>query len=163
MAEIQSQPSDESGATTHCSESQPVAPIIPSDCIKHVYLNNDMITTFTERQGDKTDSNSESKSVQEEESEQYTLNCQQIGSRETTPAVGTAAKRGHSPSVAPKLDNYDRDEKQDQSKEEPSLEFRQNEGWFAKIWEYRSYQPLDILIVSIFFMNATEIKHCIHF
>lgn len=149
VAEIQSQPSDESGATAHCSESQPVAPIITSDCIKHVYFNNDMITTFTERLGDKTDSNSESKPV-EEESEQYTLNCQQIESRETTPVVGTAAKRGHSPSVAPRLDNYDRDEKQDQSKEEPSLEFRQNEGWLQRFGNTDHISHLTYLLCPYF-------------
>lgn len=137
MAEKRSQSSDRSGATAHDSDSQPVAAVSTSECLKSACFSNNAASPSPETLGDRTDSNSENKPV-ERESEQDTLICQQIGSREAAPAVGVAAKRGQSPDVAPRLSSYDGEEKRDQSKEEPSLELRQQEGWLRRFWKYRA-------------------------
>lgn len=127
MAEKRSQSSDRSGATAHGSDSQPAAHISTSDRLKPVSLNND--SASPETSGDRTDSEPEKKPV-EQESEQDTLIGQQLGSKEagSAPAVGAAAKRGQSPSLVPRQGSCDGEEKRDQSKEEPALELKQQEG-----------------------------------
>ena len=122
LAEKQNQTSERSGAITHGSESQLAAPISTSDCLK---LNNEMDSASPARLGDRTDS--------EQESEQDTLVCQQLGSRETVVAtVGMAAKQGPSPGVALRQGSCDGEEKRDQSKEEPSLKIKQQEGVLSR-------------------------------
>lgn len=129
---MRSSSSDRSGATPHGSDSQPAAPISTStsnsNSLKPACFSNEVASASRETAGDRTDSNSENKPV-EQNSEQDTLTRQQVGSREATPAAGTAASRGQSPGVAPRLGGYDGEEKRDQSKEEPPLELRQQEGW----------------------------------
>lgn len=127
--EKQTQSSDRSEASAPSNESQPAAPISTSDCLKPVDFSNEVDSASPARPGDRTDSEPEKKPV-EQESEQDTLICQQLGSKETAPAptVGTAAKQGLAPSVAQRQGSCDGEEKRDQSKEDPSLELKQQEG-----------------------------------
>lgn len=129
VAEKRSQSSDRSGATAHGSDSQPAAPISTSDRLKPVPLNNEVDFASPETSTDRTDSEPEKKPV-EQESEQDTRICQQRGSKEagSVPAVEAAAKCGQSPSLALRQGNCDGEEKRDQSKEEPALELKQQEG-----------------------------------
>lgn len=124
MAEKRSQSSDGSGATAHGSDSQPAAPVGTSDC-----FDNEAHSASLETVGDRTDSEPEKKPV-EQESEQDTLTRQQLESRETgpIPAAGVPAKRGESPGLSPRRGSCDGEEKRDQSKEEPPLELKQQEG-----------------------------------
>lgn len=124
MAEKLSQSSDGSRPTVHGSNSQSVAPVSTSERLKPVCFSNEVTTASPAMLGESVGCNSENKPV-EQESEQDTL----IGSGEAAAAVGAAAKKGHSPDVAPRLDSHYGEEKRDQSKEEPSLELRQQEGW----------------------------------
>lgn len=137
MAEMRSSSSDRSGATPHGSDSQPAAPISTSNSLKPACFGNEVASASGEMAGDRTDSNSENKPV-EQNSEQGPLIRQQIGSRDAAAAVGTAAKRGQSPGAAPRLGSYDGEEKRDQSKEEPPLELRQQEGGLRRVWERRA-------------------------
>lgn len=127
VAEKQNQSSDWSEAIAHGSESQTAAPISTSDCLKPVSLNSE-VQSAPEMLGDRTDSELEKRSV-EQESEQDPLICQQLGSGEAIPEppVGMAVKQGPSPSVAQNQSSCDGEEKRDQSKEEP-LEIKQQEG-----------------------------------
>lgn len=131
MAEKRSQSSDRSGATTHGIDSQPAAPIMTSDHLRPAGFNNEVDSTSPDTLGDRTDSEPEKKSA-EQESEQDTLICQQLGSREadslTAVGAGESAKQGQSISVAPRQGSCDEEEKRDQSKEEPPLEIKQQEG-----------------------------------
>ena len=129
MAEKRSQSSDRSGATAHGSDSQPAAPVGISDRLKPGGFDNEADSASPETLGDRTDSEPEKKPV-EQESEQDTLICQQLGSREvgSVPAAGVTAKRGQSPGLAPRQASCDGEEKRDQSKEEPPLELKQQEG-----------------------------------
>uniref|UniRef100_A0A671VD52 ubiquitinyl hydrolase 1 n=1 Tax=Sparus aurata TaxID=8175 RepID=A0A671VD52_SPAAU len=76
--------SDRSGATAHGSDGQPAAPISTSDRLKPVPLNNEVDLASPETSADRTDSEPEKKPV-EQESEQDTLICQQLGSKEAAP------------------------------------------------------------------------------
>lgn len=129
---MRSSSSDRSGASLHAGDSQPVAPTSTStsDSLKPACFSNEAASASRETAADRTDSGSENKPV-EQNSEQDTLIRQQTGSREAPPAAGTAAKRARSPGVAPGLGGYDGEEKRDQSKEEPPLELRQQEGWLG--------------------------------
>ncbi|XP_018534302.1 ubiquitin carboxyl-terminal hydrolase 19 isoform X2 [Lates calcarifer] len=128
VAEKQYQSSDRSGAISHGSESQPAAPISTSDCLKPVDFNNEVDSASPARLEDRTNSEPEKKPA-EQESEQDTLICQQLGSRETVPVptVGMTAKQGLSSGVDQRQGSCDEEEKRDQSKEEPSLEIKQQE------------------------------------
>lgn len=128
LAEKQNQSSDQSGATTHVSVSQPAAPVSTSDCVKPVAFNKEMNSTSPQRLGDRTDSEPAGKPV-EQESEQDPLICQQLGDMEVVPveAMGMPAKQSQPPGVAQTKSSCD-DEKRDQSKEEPLLEMKQLDG-----------------------------------
>ncbi|XP_012778509.2 ubiquitin carboxyl-terminal hydrolase 19 isoform X1 [Maylandia zebra] len=126
LAEKQNQSSDQSGATTHVSVSQPAAPVSTSDCVKPVAFNKEMNSTSPQRLGDRTDSEPAGKPV-EQESEQDPLICQQLGDMEVVPveAMGMPAKQSQPPGVAQTKSSCDDEEKRDQSKEEPLLEMKQ--------------------------------------
>lgn len=147
VAEKRSQSSDGSEATAHGSDSQPVAPVSTSNSLKPVCFSHEVASASPETPGDRTDSNSENKPV-EQNSEQDTLIPQQIGSSEAAPAVGAAVKQSQSPGVAPRLGSYDGEEKRDPSKEEPPLELRQQEGWLRRFWECRA--AVFVLKLSLF-------------
>ncbi|XP_056240703.1 ubiquitin carboxyl-terminal hydrolase 19 isoform X2 [Seriola aureovittata] len=156
VAEKQTQSSDRSGATAPGNESQPAAPISTSDCLKPVDFNSEVDSAYPARPGDRTDSEPEKKPV-EQESEQDTLICQQQGSKETVPAptVGMAAKQGPSPGVAQRQGSCDGEEKRDQSKEEPSLEIKQQEApepmvnlQFVKNDSYE--KGTDLMVVNVY-------------
>ncbi len=127
VSENRNQSSDRPGATAHGSDSQPAAPVSTTDCLKG--LNNEVDSASPETLGDRTESEPEKKPV-EQESEQDTLIHQHLGSREagSVPAVGVAAKQGQSPDPAQRQGSCDGEEKRDQSKEEPPLEMKQQEG-----------------------------------
>uniref|UniRef100_A0A7N8YJG7 ubiquitinyl hydrolase 1 n=1 Tax=Mastacembelus armatus TaxID=205130 RepID=A0A7N8YJG7_9TELE len=72
VAEKRSQPSDRYGATAHGSESQPAAPVNTGDCLTPITFSNDVDSASPEMSGDRTDSESEKKPV-EQELEQDTL------------------------------------------------------------------------------------------
>lgn len=129
VAEKQSQSSDRSGATAHGSDSQPAAPVSTTDCLKPVSFNNDVDSASLETLADRTDSEPEKKPL-EQESEQDTLIRQQLESKEagSISAVGVAGKQSQSPGLAQRQVSCDEEEKQDQSKEEPPLEMKQQEG-----------------------------------
>ncbi len=131
MTDKQSQSPERFGATTHGNSSQPAASNSTSDRFKPVCFNNEVDSTSPETLGERTDSEPEKKPV-EQESEQDSLICQQLESSEASsvPAVGVeiAAKRGQSHALASRQGSCDGEEKQDQSKEEPSLEIKQQEG-----------------------------------
>lgn len=130
VAEKRNESSDRSGATAHGSDSQPAAPVSTSDCLKPAGLGNESADSASpETLGDRTDSEPEKEPV-EQESERDTLICQQLGSRDTgsVPAAGVAAKQGQSPGQAQRRGSCDGEEKRDQSKEEPPLELKQQEG-----------------------------------
>lgn len=129
LAEKQNQSSDQSGATTHVSVSQPAAPVSTSDCVKPVAFNKEMNSTSPQRLGDRTDSEPAGKPV-EQESEQDPLICQQLGDMEVVPveAMGMPAKQSQPPGVAQTKSSCDDEEKRDQSKEEPLLEMKQLDG-----------------------------------
>lgn len=129
LAEKQNQSSDQSGATTHVSVSQPAAPVSTSDCVKPVVFNKEMNSTSPQRLGDRTDSEPAGKPV-EQESEQDPLICQQLGDMEVVPveAMGMPAKQSQPPGVAQRKSSCDDEEKRDQSKEEPLLEMKQLDG-----------------------------------
>ncbi|XP_031142111.1 ubiquitin carboxyl-terminal hydrolase 19 isoform X2 [Sander lucioperca] len=128
VAEKQSQSSDRSGATAHGSDSQPAAPVSTTDCLKPVSFNNDVDSASLETLADRTDSEPEKKPL-EQESEQDTLIRQQLESKEagSISAVGVAGKQSQSPGLAQRQVSCDEEEKQDQSKEEPPLEMKQQE------------------------------------
>lgn len=70
-----------------------------------------------------------------QDSEQDTLACQQSASRElaeAAAAVGVAPKCGQSAGGPLSSGSGDGEEKRDQSKEEPLLELRQQEGWWRR-------------------------------
>lgn len=138
MSEKRSQSSDRSGATAQGSDSQPAAPVSTTDCLKAVGLNNEVDSASPETLGDRTDSEPEKRPV-EQESEQDTLIHQHLGSREagSVPAVGVAAKQGQLPDPAQRQGSCDGEEKRDQSKEEPLLEMKQQEGQLRRFWECR--------------------------
>uniref|UniRef100_A0A665X721 ubiquitinyl hydrolase 1 n=1 Tax=Echeneis naucrates TaxID=173247 RepID=A0A665X721_ECHNA len=110
-------------------ESQPSTPISTRDCLKPLDLNNEVVTASPARPGDKADSEPVKKPV-ERELEQDTLICQQLGSKETVSAAtfGTPAKQGLVPGVDQRQASCEGEEKRDQSKEEPSLEIKQQEA-----------------------------------
>lgn len=145
---MRSSSSDRSEATPHGSDGQPAVPAGAGagSSLKPARLGNEAASASRETAGDRTDSNSENKPV-EQDSEQDTLIRQQIGSREAAPAVGTAAERGQSPGVAQRLGGYDGEEKRDQSKEEPPLELRPQEGWLRM---QRPCEPWIYLVCSLF-------------
>ncbi|XP_041801144.1 ubiquitin carboxyl-terminal hydrolase 19 isoform X2 [Chelmon rostratus] len=155
VAENQSQSSDRSGATAHDSDSLPAAPISTSEHLKPVDLNNE-VGSAPETLRDKTHSELE-KSRVEQESEQDTLICQPLGSREagSVPSVGVADKRGQSPGLAPRRGSCDGEEKRDQSKEEPPLELKQQEApepmvnlQFVKNDSYE--KGTDLMVVNVY-------------
>lgn len=132
VAEKRNQSSDGSGATAHGSDSQPAAPVSTGDqCLLEPVGFNDQgdSAASPETQGDRTDSEPE-KQPAVQESEQDTLIRQQLESREagSVSAVGPAAKRGPSPGPAQRQVSCDGEEKRDQSKEEPPLEMKPQEG-----------------------------------
>ncbi|XP_030278315.1 ubiquitin carboxyl-terminal hydrolase 19 isoform X3 [Sparus aurata] len=156
VAEKRSQSSDRSGATAHGSDGQPAAPISTSDRLKPVPLNNEVDLASPETSADRTDSEPEKKPV-EQESEQDTLICQQLGSKEagSVPAVGAAAKCGPSPSLALRQGCCEGEEKRDQSKEEPALELKQQEApepminlQFVKNDSYE--KGTDLMVVNVY-------------
>lgn len=112
-----------SETTAQSSESQPAAPVSTSDCLKPVGFNNQADSASPERQGDRTDSEPEKKPV-EQDLEQDTLIHQQLGSREASSAPAVAVE----PGLTQKQGSCDGEEKRDQSKEEPPLEMKQQEG-----------------------------------
>nr|XP_046251743.1 ubiquitin carboxyl-terminal hydrolase 19 isoform X2 [Scatophagus argus] len=154
LAEKRSQSSDMSGATAYGSDSQPAAPVSTSDRLKPVVFNR--AEDSPETCGDRTDSKPEKKPV-EQESEQDTLICQQLGSREagSVPAVEVAAKRSQSPGLASRLGSLDGEEKRDQSKEEPPLELKEQEApepmvnlQFVKNDSYE--KGTDLMVVNVY-------------
>ncbi|XP_044066779.1 ubiquitin carboxyl-terminal hydrolase 19 isoform X2 [Siniperca chuatsi] len=151
-AEKRNQSSDRSGATAHGSDSQPAAPVSTTDCHKAVGLDS----ASPEKLGDRTDSEPEKKPVGQE-SEQDSLIRQHLGSREagSVPAVGVAAKQGQSPYLAQRQGSCDGEEKQDQSKEEPPLEMKQQEApeqmvnlQFVKNDSYE--KGTDLMVVNVY-------------
>ncbi|XP_076596686.1 ubiquitin carboxyl-terminal hydrolase 19 isoform X2 [Chaetodon auriga] len=155
VAENQSQSSDRSGATAHDSDSHPAAPISTSEGFKPLDFNNE-VDSAPEMLRDKTDSEPEKRLV-EQESEQDTLICQPLGSREagSVPAVGMAEKRGQSPGLAQRRGSCDGEEKRDQSKEEPPLELKQQEApepmvnlQFVKNDSYE--KGTDLMVVNVY-------------
>ncbi|KAG7235212.1 hypothetical protein INR49_030615 [Caranx melampygus] len=156
VVEKQTQSSDRSEASAPSNESQPAAPISTSDCLKPVDFSNEVDSASPARPGDRTDSEPEKKPV-EQELEQDTLICQQLGSKETvpTPTVGTADKQGLAPSVAQRQGSCDGEEKRDQSKEDPSLELKQQEApepmvnlQFVKNDSYE--KGTDLMVVNVY-------------
>uniref|UniRef100_A0A665X725 ubiquitinyl hydrolase 1 n=1 Tax=Echeneis naucrates TaxID=173247 RepID=A0A665X725_ECHNA len=129
VAEKQNQSVERCGTTATGSESQPSTPISTRDCLKPLDLNNEVVTASPARPGDKADSEPVKKPV-ERELEQDTLICQQLGSKETVSAAtfGTPAKQGLVPGVDQRQASCEGEEKRDQSKEEPSLEIKQQEA-----------------------------------
>ncbi|XP_034551398.1 ubiquitin carboxyl-terminal hydrolase 19 isoform X2 [Notolabrus celidotus] len=127
VAEEQNQSPDGSGATANGSDNQPAAPVSTSDCLKPGSSNNEV--SSPEGLGDKTDSEPETKPV-EQDSEQDTLIHQQLPSTETgsVPADCVTAKRAESPSLTPRRGSFEGEEKRDQSKEEPPLEIKEQEA-----------------------------------
>lgn len=119
---------NQSGATAHGNDSQPAAPVSTAECLKAVCFNNE-VDSSPETLRDRTDSEPQKRPA-EQESEPDTLIRQHLGSGEAglIPAVGVAAKQGQSPGVAQRQGSCDGEEKQDQSKEEPPLEMKQQEG-----------------------------------
>lgn len=129
VAETRSESSDRVRATAHGSDSQPAAPVSAGDCLKPVSPDNEANAASSETLGDRTDSEPEKRPA-EQESEQDTLIRQQLRSREagSEPAVGVPTKQDQPPGPAPRRGSCEGEEKQDQSKEEPPLELKQQEG-----------------------------------
>uniref|UniRef100_A0AAX7VC28 ubiquitinyl hydrolase 1 n=1 Tax=Astatotilapia calliptera TaxID=8154 RepID=A0AAX7VC28_ASTCA len=154
LAEKQNQSSDQSGATTHVSVSQPAAPVSTSDCVKPVAFNNEMNSTSPQRLGDRTDSEPAGKPV-EQESEQDPLICQQLGDMEVVPveAMGMPAKQSQPPGVAQTKSSCDDEEKRDQSKEEPLLEMKQLDEPMVNLQYVKndSYEKgTDLMVVNVY-------------
>ncbi|KAI4824216.1 hypothetical protein KUCAC02_012742 [Chaenocephalus aceratus] len=137
VAEKRNHSSERSGTAAHSSDDQPAAPVstvngLQTDNQLPVGFNKEVNSASAETQGDRTDSELQNKPV-EQESEQDTLirqqQQQQLDSKEagSIPAVGMAAKQSQSPAVAQRQGRCDGEEKQDQSKEEPPLEIKQQE------------------------------------
>ncbi|XP_075951419.1 ubiquitin carboxyl-terminal hydrolase 19 isoform X2 [Anarhichas minor] len=129
VEEKPNQSSDSCGASAHGSDSQPAAPVSTGDRLEPVGFNDvEASAASLETRGDRTDSEPEEKPV-EQEAEQDTPICQQLESREagSTPAVGVAAIQSQSPGLAQRQGSCDGEEKQDQSKEEPALEMKEQE------------------------------------
>lgn len=120
-----------SETTTSSAESQPAAPVSASDRLKPVTFDKRADSASPERQRDRTDSETEKKPV-EQESERDAVTCtQQPGSREADPAPAVTAAE---PGVTRKQGSSDGEEKRDQSKEEPPLEIKQQEGQWRRFW-----------------------------
>uniref|UniRef100_A0A8C2XR00 ubiquitinyl hydrolase 1 n=1 Tax=Cyclopterus lumpus TaxID=8103 RepID=A0A8C2XR00_CYCLU len=121
-AEKPNQSSGGCGATAHGSDGQPAAPVVTSDRLEPVGVIGG--ASSVETQGDRLDSEPEKEPV-----ERDSPICQQIESREagSLPAVAVAATRDQSPGPAQRQGGCDGEEKQDQSKEEPSLEMKPQE------------------------------------
>ncbi|XP_040904239.1 ubiquitin carboxyl-terminal hydrolase 19 isoform X2 [Toxotes jaculatrix] len=156
VAEKQNQSSDRSGTSAHGNEILSAAPISTSDSLKPVDFNTEVDSASPARLVDRTDSEPEKKPV-EQESERDTLICQQLGSRETVPvpAVDMAAKHGLSPCAPQRQGSSDGEEKRDQSKEEPSLEIKQQEApqpmvnlQFVKNDSYE--KGTDLMVVNVY-------------
>ncbi|XP_026187907.1 ubiquitin carboxyl-terminal hydrolase 19 isoform X3 [Mastacembelus armatus] len=150
VAEKRSQPSDRYGATAHGSESQPAAPVNTGDCLTPITFSNDVDSASPEMSGDRTDSESEKKPV-EQELEQDTLICQQLGLGEAIPVQ----VQGLPPSLTQSQGICDGEEKRDQSKEEPSLEIMQQEApepmvnlQFVKNDSYE--KGTDLMVVNVY-------------
>ncbi|XP_042266409.1 ubiquitin carboxyl-terminal hydrolase 19 isoform X3 [Thunnus maccoyii] len=152
-AEKQKQSADtehRSETTTRGIESQPAAPVSTSDCLKPVSFNNKMDSASPERQGDRTDSETEKKPV-EQETEQDALISQQLGSREASTALAVAVE----PGLTQRQGSCDGEEKRDQSKEEPPLEMKQQEApepmvnlQFVKNDSYE--KGTDLMVVNVY-------------
>ncbi|XP_070767136.1 ubiquitin carboxyl-terminal hydrolase 19 isoform X2 [Enoplosus armatus] len=141
-AEKRNQSSDGSRATAHGSDSQPAAPVGTTDCPKAVD------SASPEPLGDRTDSEPEKKPV-----EQDSLIHQDLGSREAGSVP--AAKQGQSPDPAQRPGSCDGEEKQDQLKEEPSLEMKQQDApepmvnlQFVKNDSYE--KGTDLMVVNVY-------------
>lgn len=114
-----------SETTTQSAESQPAAPVSNSDRLKPGSFNKQADSTSPERQRDRTDSEPDKKPVEQESGRDAVTLTQQPGTREagSAPAI-TAAEA----SLAQRQGSCDGEEKRDQSKEEPPLEMKQQEG-----------------------------------
>ncbi|XP_053280265.1 ubiquitin carboxyl-terminal hydrolase 19 isoform X1 [Pleuronectes platessa] len=146
VEEERNQSSDRSGATAHGHENQPAAPVSNSDCVKPVCFNNEV-----------EPEQKPEKSPVEQESEQGTPIRLQLGSRETepVPTVGMVAKRDQSPGGARSQGSGEGEEKRDQSKEEPSLEIKQQEApepmVNLQIVKSDSYEKgTDLMVVNVY-------------
>ncbi|XP_038579092.1 ubiquitin carboxyl-terminal hydrolase 19 isoform X2 [Micropterus salmoides] len=146
---------NQSGATAHGNDSQPAAPVSTAECLKAVCFNNE-VDSSPETLRDRTDSEPQKRPA-EQESEPDTLIRQHLGSGEAglIPAVGVAAKQGQSPGVAQRQGSCDGEEKQDQSKEEPPLEMKQQEApepmvnlQFVKNDSYE--KGTDLMVVNVY-------------
>ncbi|KAM9855932.1 ubiquitin carboxyl-terminal hydrolase 19 isoform 3-T3 [Aulostomus maculatus] len=145
-----------SGLTAEGSENQPAAPVSTSECHKALGSNNQADVAGVERLGDRTDSEPEKKSA-EQESVQDTLISQQLGSREvgSVQVVGMAAKQDLTARLSQRQGSCDEEEKRDQSKEEPSLEMKQQEApesmvnlQFVKNDSYE--KGTDLIVVNVY-------------
>ncbi|XP_070694914.1 ubiquitin carboxyl-terminal hydrolase 19 isoform X2 [Pempheris klunzingeri] len=131
VAEKRNESSDRSGATAHGRESQPAAPASTSDSLKPVGPDNDADSASPPETlaPERTDSEPEKKPV-DQESEQDSPIHQQLGSTQagSAPAAGVHAIQDQSAGLAQRQVSCDGEEKQDQSKEEPPLELKQQEA-----------------------------------
>lgn len=118
------------GATARGSDGKPEDPISNTDRLEPVGPNGQVgLAASPETRGGRPDSGPEEKPSQQE-AEQDTSTCQQLESRDdgSTAAAGEAAVPSWSPGAAQRQGSCDGEEKQDQSKEEPPLELKQQEG-----------------------------------
>uniref|UniRef100_A0AAQ5ZXY0 ubiquitinyl hydrolase 1 n=1 Tax=Amphiprion ocellaris TaxID=80972 RepID=A0AAQ5ZXY0_AMPOC len=150
--EKRDQCADTSGATV--SDAQPEAPLSTSDCLKPVGFNKEVDSDSPQKPGDRTDSEPEKKPV-EQESEQDTLILQQSGSLEAAPvpAAGVTEKQNQSASLTQNQSSCDEEEKRDQSKEEPSLEMKQQEEPMVNLQFVKndSYEKgTDLMVVNVY-------------
>ncbi|XP_037334767.2 ubiquitin carboxyl-terminal hydrolase 19 isoform X3 [Pungitius pungitius] len=157
VAEKPDQSSDWCGATAHGSGGRPEAPVGNADRLEPLSPNGQVGPAASpETQGGRMDSGPEEKpSLQE--AEQDTPICQQLESRDEglTAAAGGAAVPSWSPGAAQRQGSCDGEEKQDQSKEEPPLELKQQEVPEPMVnlqtLKYDSYEKgTDLMVVNVY-------------
>nr|XP_040048200.1 ubiquitin carboxyl-terminal hydrolase 19 isoform X2 [Gasterosteus aculeatus aculeatus] len=145
------------GATARGSDGKPEDPISNTDRLEPVGPNGQVgLAASPETRGGRPDSGPEEKPSQQE-AEQDTSTCQQLESRDdgSTAAAGEAAVPSWSPGAAQRQGSCDGEEKQDQSKEEPPLELKQQEApepmVNLQIVKYDSYEKgTDLMVVNVY-------------
>ncbi|XP_041859245.1 ubiquitin carboxyl-terminal hydrolase 19 isoform X2 [Melanotaenia boesemani] len=151
QVERRNQSSDMSEAAAPSGDGQPVAPVGTTH-----RFNNKVDSTSSQRQTDTLNAEMERKPV-EHKLGQDTLICHQLGSAETLPVPGAnvAARQSQSPSLNQNQSSCDGEEKRDQSKEEPSLERKQQEApepmvnlQFVKNDSYE--KGTDLMVVNVY-------------
>lgn len=133
VEETQNQSSNGSGAALHQSDGHSAAADINNSVLRQASSSKEMTSTSTEILG-----NVDALTLESNNDHKTGLspsNCQ-------TTVVKTASGSGHPSNLALKMGSYNEEEKQDQSKDEPELKLRQQEGCDCKLCKNVKFSSL---------------------